>query len=79
MRRSSNEPDVGKLEVHLPEPEVWWESGTETPNFIVFQVVLPTPFEMDFVFMSGDKVNKPKLSASERKRFGQLSGEENCL
>lgn len=76
MSRSTNQqPDHGKLKLHLPEPEMWWESATETPNFIVFQVVLPTPFEMDFIFMSGDKIKNTKTSASEKKRFTQLSGE----
>ncbi|GMH36420.1 hypothetical protein BSKO_04288 [Bryopsis sp. KO-2023] len=68
------QPDYSKLKMHLPEPELWWESSTETPNLIVFQVTFPVPFEIDFVYLSGEKTKKSKISASEMKRFHSLTG-----
>lgn len=71
----SVQPDYSRLKLHLPEPDVWWESSTMTPNFATFGVEFPVPFELEFVFLSGPNRKTSHVTSSEESRFQLLTGE----
>lgn len=58
--------NLSELVVALPDPPLWMESAMEHPNFAVIQITGTLPFEVEFVFLTGE---------AQTNRFSSLMGE----